>query len=230
MLKKTHRKLSALSLKQSVFLKALRERSKGRGASYCDDAEDHSSDIDDPVATSSPAIAASILKGFQPQRVIHVGCGTGALLAALRERGVDVFGLECADAELRSCWAKRLPVRKFDLQKDRFVPDVRFDLSVSIGVAERLPESMSSRYVDLLSGSGDRIIFAAAGPGQGGLDHINEQPPEYWIAKFYERSLIFDECLSDRWRAEWKASGAVDRCIHTNLMLFSRRINGRAEA
>jgi len=41
------------------------------------------------------------LNEFGATYIIDVGCGTGALLEALRDRGCDVFGLEYSEAALK---------------------------------------------------------------------------------------------------------------------------------
>jgi hypothetical protein len=87
-------------------------------------------------------------------------------------------------------------------------------------VAEHLPARVAERYVGLLAGLAPVIVFTAAPPGQGGADHVNEQPPSYWIEKFSRRGFAHDEARSRAWRARWKASGKVQGWYYRNLMLF----------
>ena len=136
---------------------------------------------------SAGPISNSIILQFSPKSVIDVGCGTGALLAAFRERGYLVAGIEYSDAGLHYCRARGLIVTKFDIEQD--VPTSMFagpqyDIAISLDVAEHLPEKVADRYVGLLCGLSSIVIFSAATPGQGGTDHVNEQPHSYWIEKF----------------------------------------------
>jgi hypothetical protein len=64
------------------------------------------------------------------------------------------------------------------------------------------------------------IIFTAAPPGQGGTNHVNEQPPSYWISKFQERGFKYAEELSQRWRESWEAEDNVESWYQKNLMIF----------
>jgi hypothetical protein len=101
--------------------------------------------------------------------------------------------------------------RPFDLKR-------RFDLVMSLEVAEHLPESAAIDFVQSLSRHGDIILFSAAIPGQGGRNHLNEQWPPYWIdlfanlgyAKFdFIRGRIWDEPLVSPWYLQ-------------NILLFAR--------
>ena len=51
-------------------------------------------------------------------------------------------------------------------------------------VGEHLPPEASDALVETLVGHGDVIAFSAAVPGQGGENHINERPLEFWRARF----------------------------------------------
>jgi SAM-dependent methyltransferase len=175
-----------------------------------------------PVTKGAPVMCASILTAFHPATLIDVGCGTGALMRAFRERGVLVAGLEYSDAALAFCRERQLNVRKFDLEKDLLTTGERFDVAVSMEVAEHLPAGVASQYVALLAKLSDVIVFSAAPPGQGGQDHVNEQPPSYWISRFAAHGLIHDESTTNAWKHEWRTSGLVAPWYSDNLLLFRR--------
>ena len=124
--------------------------------------------IEGPAVGSAKGIASSIFNDLKAIRVIDVGCGTGALLEALRDRGCEVFGLEYSEAALKYCRSRRLSVAKFDLEKDVFNVNRTFDVAVSMEVAEHLPEMVADRYVDLLTRLSQVVVLTAAPPGQGG--------------------------------------------------------------
>src|SRR5262245_18084695 len=62
------------------------------------DSDYYEKDVEGPAARSAGSIANSIVNDLKATCIIDVGCGTGALLDALRARGCDVFGLEYAEA------------------------------------------------------------------------------------------------------------------------------------
>jgi hypothetical protein len=88
-------------------------------------------------------------------------------------------------------------------------------------VAEHLPASVAGSFVALLCRAAHAVVFTAAVPGQGGSDHVNEQPREYWIARFDARGFAYDGDRTERWREQWRGAG-VCRWYHENLMIFIR--------
>lgn len=176
--------------------------------------------VEPTMQISAAAMSNSIVDVLSPRRVIDVGCGTGVLLGEIRRLGVDVFGLELADAAIARCLKRGLHVRKFDIERDP-LPDLHADVVVSTEVAEHLPAACSDRFVEMLTSMGDTVVLTAATPGLGGTDHVNEQPNEYWIEKFVFRGKQFDKDLSMRWRSQWRHIG-VANCFYYSVMVFRR--------
>ena len=65
----------------------------------------------------------------------------------------------------------------------------RFDLAMSVEVAEHLPAARAASFVGTLARLADVVLFSAAVPGQSGTFHINEQWPTYWISLFAENGF-----------------------------------------
>jgi SAM-dependent methyltransferase len=179
----------------------------------------------EPLASASaPVMAESIVAEFNPASVVDVGCGTGALLAALQRAGLECLGLDYSEASLRMAQARGLRVEKLDLCSASPGPR-HFDVAISVEVAEHLPERCVDRYVDYLCHLAPAIVFTAATPGQGGWAHLNEQPHEFWIAKFRDRGFELVQEVSERWRHQWKRSN-VAWFYHTNVMILHRMTEG----
>jgi SAM-dependent methyltransferase len=180
-------------------------------------------------ACSRDAMAESIVRDLAPRHAIDVGCGTGSLLEALRWRSVKVAGLEYSDIALKRCRERRLHVRKFDIAHNSLPRRLRQrDVSISFEVAEHLPAELAERFVDLLTMASNTIVLSAATPGQGGTDHVNEQPHDYWIEKMAIRRFEIDKELSLRWRAEWQDKTA--NWYHANVMVFRQQPSRRKAA
>lgn len=134
--------------------------------------------------------------GKCPESVIDFGCGDGASLRWFREAGahsiigVDQFGPDDWSRGIGLHLRKDL-TQPIDLQK-------RAELVVCVEVAEHLPEPAADTLVRTLVAHGDRILFSAAPPGQGGSDHINEQPIEYWQRKFAAHGYEFQDLFRHR--------------------------------
>jgi SAM-dependent methyltransferase len=133
---------------------------------------------------SAELIVPEILARYRPSSVVDIGCGLGAWLAVFREQGVeDVLGLD-GDYVLRNELA--IPASRFravDLARPIDV-ERRFDLALSLEVAEHLPEERAADFVRSLTEFAPVVVFSAAVPLQGGTGHQNEQWPSYWVGKF----------------------------------------------
>jgi SAM-dependent methyltransferase len=146
--------------------------------------------------SSASLVVPEILSLFPKSKsVVDVGCGVGAWLAEFSKNGVsDIVGYDGGDIASDQL---RIPANCFqtvDLTNFR-PPGRRFDIAVSLEVAEHLPESAADGFVRTLVSLSDIIVFSAAIPGQMGTDHINEQPLSYWREKFSTHSYSFYDCI-----------------------------------
>jgi len=84
---------------------------------------------DQPLRSDLTLIARHITPGA---RVLDVGCGDGALMAALRDTaGADVRGLEIDPANVAAAVARGLPVVQGDADTDLgYYPDRSFDYAI----------------------------------------------------------------------------------------------------
>jgi SAM-dependent methyltransferase len=199
-------------------------RATAKTASHQEIYDKRYNDFLDTVASqSTPAMAATIKRIFKPNSVIDVGCGAGTLLAQLKRHGLEVKGLEYSDAGIARCREKGVHVDKFDLESEEAIQG-RSDVTVSFEVAEHLPESLADNYVRVISQFSPVVIMSAATVGQGGLDHVNEQPHEYWVEKMQRRGFDYDGQTSHQVQAEWAEMGVASWYVN-NTMIFRRRMS-----
>ncbi|MGB6269592.1 MAG: methyltransferase domain-containing protein, partial [Olleya sp.] len=120
---------------------------------------------------SAPRIIVKcVLEYIKPKSVIDFGCGVGTFLKAFKENNVkDVLGLDgaWADRKLMSKYIEFDEFREVDLEKEIFL-EKKYDLAVSLEVAEHLSESSADILIKNLTQSSDIILFSAASPFQGG--------------------------------------------------------------
>ena len=226
---------NAIYIATPTFLKVLRAKviSLLEKSAYHDeiyDKEYYTNIVDPWMATSCDTIAGSIVSMFSPKSAIDVGCGTGLLVLALKERGVCCHGLEYSETAIDICRLRGLEVTKFDLEHDSLPSGYRADIAVSTEIAEHLPESCAHRFVDTVCNMADMILITAAqpSPSYAGTDHVNEQPKEYWIAKFEARGFRYEKELASQLRANWKAQN-VAAFFFENLMVFRSKRKGSQE-
>lgn len=178
-------------------------------------------------AHRSAAVVVPLVNSLvRPRSVLDVGCGTGVWLLEWINNGVtDVLGL---DGNYLSATTLQIPPANFrsaDLQRS-FSLDRKFDLVQSLEVAEHLDESCADTLVKSLAVHADTILFSAAIPGQGGIHHVNEQWPSYWIEKFSSHGLqVFDIIRPTIW-----TDPRVERWYRQNIFLFSKRADFRVSS
>ncbi|MFN7020438.1 MAG: methyltransferase domain-containing protein [Phycisphaerales bacterium] len=147
---------------------------------------------------SAHAVIPLIRELVRFSSVADVGCGTGAWLKAFAQSGTsDYHGFDgrwALDAGLL------IPADRFtpaDLAHPPSPPR-RFDLALSLEVAEHLPEASADAFIDFLTRLAPVVVFSAAIPGQGGTDHLNEQWPDYWATRFTARGFVCVDALRPR--------------------------------
>lgn len=136
-------------------------------------------------------------------RVLDVGCGEGWWARAFADLGCEAVGVD-GPYVVRSCLVGPgcetvSGVRGYAADLARHPVDAfgQYDLTVCLEVAEHLPASRADSFVAELCRTAANVLFSAAIPGQGGVDHVNEQPPEYWARLFSDNGFTVSGAL--RW-------------------------------
>ncbi len=166
---------------------------------------------------SARGIVPLLMNMLNPASVVDVGCGLGQWLSVFQERGVGrILGLD-------GSWVN---TNHLMIPADRFMAvnlcepipaPGQFDLALSVEVAEHLPPDAAVGFVDFLTTLAPVVAFAAAIPGQGGNNHINEQWPDYWAALFEHRGFCPVDCIRP---AVWDREDIASRYIQ-NLIVYT---------
>ena len=69
-----------------------------------------------------------------------------------------------------------------------YEPKQKYDMAISLEVAEHLDSKYAERFITTLTSSSDIIVFSAAIPQQGGTGHVNERWQGYWVDLFKKRN------------------------------------------
>jgi SAM-dependent methyltransferase len=163
-------------------------------------------------------IVQRLAEFYRPRSILDVGCSLGYFLEAAGEEldSPDVLGV---DGPWTQPDALRFPPAFFRVADLGQPLDLgrRFDLVVSLEVAEHIEAGHSDIFIDSLTRHGDVVLFSAAIPGQGGTGHINEQHLSYWSEKFGRRGFR----PVDLFREVFWSDGSMFPWFRQNLMLFT---------
>jgi hypothetical protein len=158
--------------------------------------------------SSAERIIGKIGPTLAPKSVADFGCARGTWLSAWSRAGVaDIRGVDGDYLRGKPLEVDDSLMTFTDLARPIDLGQ-RFDLVQSLEVAEHLPPDGSTVFVETLARHGDRVLFSAAPPGQGGEHHTNERPYEFWRELFarqgfamfdWVRPLIADDMTIRYW-------------------------------
>jgi SAM-dependent methyltransferase len=175
--------------------------------------------VHDRLQYSAGRIFEIVQRHLALKSALDVGCGTGDFLFQADKRGVaDVFGIEGTWAANSRFLLEPEKRRLLDLEQPFDLGRV-FDLVISLEVAEHLSARAAQGFVESLARHGDFVLFSAAIPQQGGINHVNEQWPAYWAAQF--RAHGFDCHDFIRWEI-WEDE-LLPFYYRQNIFLYARR-------
>lgn len=133
-----------------------------------------------PVAErSARRVLPAVLEATGARSVVDVGCGVAAWAGVAVEHGCAAVGVDAhvpreevaPGVELRRAYLGH----GFDCEG--------FDLAICLEVAEHVEERASRAIVAGLCRA-PFVLFGGAHPGQGGVDHVNEQWATWWARHF----------------------------------------------
>ena len=170
-------------------------------------------------AKSAHVVLSHLYRRCAPHSVIDIGCGQGAWLAAAEDLGSRVLmGLDGPWVDRASLARPTIQFRPTDLERNVELSE-RYDLCISVEVAEHLTPNSERLFVKTLCQASDLVLFSAATPYQTGQGHVNLRWPSYWTGLFEEhhfecfdvlRPLVWDDVVVEWWYRQ-------------NVLLFARR-------
>lgn len=161
----------------------------------------------DASVRSAQVILPLLYNLYRPVSVIDIGCGSGGWLATAESLGsLKLKGLDGSWVKKEELLSKRIEFAPVDFEKDVEIEE-KYDLCISVEVAEHLPPTRAKIFVDTLCKCSDVVLFSAAIKQQGGTNHINEQWQSYWISLFdandYDCLDIFRPSIWKNEKAKW---------------------------
>lgn len=161
-------------------------------------------------------IVAPVLPALRS--AVDIGCGVGTWLSVLGRQGVAVRGVDGHWVDVANLAIPATSFTHHDLQGDLDLGH-RFDLAISLEVAEHLPAARAPGFTTWLAALSDVILFSAATPRQGGRNHFNEQWQDYWANLFATRDYVAVDLVRPRIWNDPK----IATWYRQNTLLYVRR-------
>lgn len=169
------------------------------------------------TASSAREVMGYVIERLKPQSIVDFGCGSGQWLGEAYRKGgrTRILGID-------GSWVDKSVLAfpaEFFIEKDlskKIELGERFDLAVSLEVAEHIGESAADTFISNLCRHADVVLFSAAFPLMGGTGHVNEQYPSYWAKKFSMHGYRVLDCLRGRF---WN-NPRVIACYKNDMMFY----------
>jgi SAM-dependent methyltransferase len=169
--------------------------------------------------SSAQIVVQAVSELIQPKSVVDLGCGVGTWLSVFKAQGSqEVLGLDGPYVKPELLEIPRECFLPFDLSTPVRL-EREFDLAMSVEVAEHLQAQHAPQFVASLTRLAPVVLFSAAIPFQGGIQHVNEQWPDYWDALFEREGFV---CIDALRSALWNRA-EVFYWYRQNALLFVRR-------
>ncbi len=179
---------------------------------------------------SAAVILPFILQRFpQISSMVDIGCGVGTWCSVAKLMGLSVLGKDGNSVFGESMLEANEYVQE-DFGTTLADNGRKYDLCISLEVAEHLPPDKGEDFVRYLCGHADLVLFGAAIPTQGGANHINCRWQSYWASLFRKNGYVcFDVVRKPFWCNPnvkwWYAQNTLVFCKETrsNIMEFCKK-------
>lgn len=150
---------------------------------------------------------------IHPRTVVDVGCGVGTWLAVWQKNfGAEIYGMDGDYVDRSQLFIDEKNFHAANLE-ERITLERRFDLAMTLEVAEHLSPARADSFVEDLTKLSDVILFSAAIPAQGGTNHVNEQWQSYWAEKFLRLGYVVIDYIRPKiWNAQlppWRRANTL---------------------
>jgi SAM-dependent methyltransferase len=168
------------------------------------------------------SIAERIVIDICPNTILDAGCAMGFLVEALREKGVEAWGVDISEYAIQKAHAAIQPYCWVGSITKAFPR--KYDLIVCIEVLEHLPPQEVEHVIANLCQHTDDILFSSTPLDYKEATHFNVQPPEYWAEQFakqgFVRDVDFDASFITTWAARFRRNHEP---LHRVLRAYERR-------
>src|SRR5262249_10582784 len=135
-------------------------------------------------------MAERIVSDIRPASVLDAGCAMGILVEALRDRGVEAYGIDISEYALANVREDIKAHCRLASVTEPF-PD-RYALITCIETLEHLPPLDSEQAVANICAHTDDVLFSSTPNNFKEVTHNNVRGVEYWAELFGRHGLYRD--------------------------------------
>lgn len=137
------------------------------------------------------SIADNIIRTLRPQRVLDVGCAMGFLVEALRDRGVDAWGIDNSPFAIQS---GRIDIQPYCQQISvlDYSSAGPFDVVTCMGVLEQITPDLQPHAIARIASLTDTILFSSSPSRYADRTHASVRSIEGWLNLFSIHGYCFD--------------------------------------
>lgn len=132
-------------------------------------------------------LADRVIALAAPKTVLDVGCARGLWVQALRERGVEAYGVDISDFAIDSADPQVRPYLSVHPATEPF--DRTYDVIICSEVLEHLAPADAQVAIDNMCAATERILFSSSPADHDEPTHVNTKPTATWAAWFAERGF-----------------------------------------
>lgn len=160
-------------------------------------------DSEEGWASMADSVADRIMSDIRPTTILHLNCGEGSLVGALRRRGAEAFGVDASEAAVKAmhedvrpfCWVSPLT---------ESLPQ-EYDLIVCVEVLQHLSPDEARRMLANVCQHTNDVLFSARPLYCADASHFNIQPLEHWATLFVHHGLFHDVDFDASFVTPWAA-------------------------
>lgn len=153
-------------------------------------------------------VADGIIREFQPERVLDVGCAKGFLVEALRARGVEAWGIDVSEYAISEVHGSVSQYCRVSSAANPVLPEgfpTSFDLVTCIEVIEHMEVEDTHATIENFARWGGRLLFSSSPEDFSEATHITVRPPDYWAARLATHRMWHNLDLDASFLTPWAA-------------------------